>query len=211
MSTERLLALACLLLLAACDSRSAKEAKGPLNDISAVYRSGAVEEAVTRLRAHVQAEPRDDLAWTILGHALLDLSRVDEADAAYAKAVELNPRRIEAITGQGRLFRIRQQYDKAMAAYERALAIDDSYAQAHSSMMVVALKWGQFDKAIAHGEKGHSLDKTDPVIAANLAIAYHYAGNTEKRDQMTRTAQQLGFKGMDGLQKIYAGELEIRD
>lgn len=211
MSAERLLALACLLLFAACDSRSAKEAKSPLNEISAVYRSGAVEEAVTRLRAHVQAEPRDDLAWTILGHALLDLNRVDEADAAYAKALELDPRRIEAITGQGRLFRIRKQYDKAMAAYERALAIDDSYAQAYSSMTVVALKQGQFDKAVAHGEKGYSLDKTDPVIAANLAIAYHYAGNTEKRDQMTQAAQQLGYKGMDVLRKLYAGELDVRD
>ncbi|MCY1079705.1 tetratricopeptide repeat protein [Archangium lansingense] len=210
MSAARLLALACLLLLAACSSRADKAPKGPLDDISAVYRSGAVEEAVTRLRSHVQAEPRDDLAWTMLGHALLDLNQVDEADAAYARAVELNPRRIEAITGQGRLFRIREQYDKAMAAYERALAIDDSYAQAYSSMMVVALKLGQLDKAIAHGEKGYSLDKADPVIAANLAIAYHYAGNTEKRDQMTQAAQQLGFKGMDMLRKVYAGEVDVR-
>lgn len=211
MFAERLLALACLLLLAACDSGSSKASKNKLDEISAVFRSGAVEEAVTRLRAHVRAEPRDDLAWTLLGHALLESNGLDEAEAAYAKALELNPRRMEAITGQGRIFRIRQQYDQAMAAYQRALAIDASYAQAHSSLMVLTLKRGLYDEAIVHGEKAYSLDKSDPVIAANLAIAYHYAGNTGKRDQMTQIAQQLGFKGMDWLDKVYAGEIEVRD
>lgn len=214
MSVERLLALVCLLLLTACDSGSAKankDSKKPMDEISALYRSGAVEEAVTRLRTHVQAEPRDAVAWTVLGHGLLDLGKLDESEAAYAKALEIDPRRIEAITGQGRLFRLRQQYEQARAAYERAIAIDPSYAQAWSSMMVMALKRGQHEQAIVHGEKAYALDKADPLIAANLAIAYHFAGNLNKRDELTQAAQKLGFKGMDWLAKIYSGELEVRD
>ncbi|REG23175.1 Tfp pilus assembly protein PilF [Archangium gephyra] len=212
MSAERLLALVCLLLIAACDSKSSnKEVKKPVEEISAVYRGGAVEEAEKRLRAHLQAEPRDDLAWTLLGHVLLDLNRPTEAEAAYAKALELEPRRIEAITGQGRIFRMHKEYEQAMAAYQRATAIDPSYAQAWSSMMVVALKRGLYDEAIAHGEKAYALDKNDPTIAANLAIAYHYAGNTAKRDELTQVAQKLGFKGMDWLDKVYTGQIEVRD
>jgi len=116
-----------------------------------------------------------------------------------------------AITGQGRLYRLREQYDKAMATYQQALAIDPSYAQTYSRMTVVALKLGLLDEAIALGEQGYALDKNDPVIAANLAIAYHYAGNTQKRDELTQAAQQLGYKGMDRLKQIYAGELGVRD
>ncbi|MFE8600072.1 tetratricopeptide repeat protein [Archangium violaceum] len=215
MSAERLLALVCFLLIAGCESRSAnkeaKEAKKPIEQISDVYRGGAVEEAEKRLRAHLQAEPRDDLAWTLLGHALVDLNRTAEAEAAYAKALEIEPRRIEAITGQGRIFRMHKQYEQAMAAYKRATAIDPSFAQAWSSMMVVSLKRGLYDEAISHGEKAHALDKNDPTIAANLAIAYHYAGNTTKRDELTLAAQKLGFKSMDWLDKVYTGEIELRD
>ncbi|HYO64688.1 MAG TPA: tetratricopeptide repeat protein [Archangium sp.] len=212
MSAERLLALVCFLLIAACDSRSAnKETKKPVEEISDVYRSGNVADAEKRLRAHLQAQPRDDLAWTLLGHVLLDLNRPAEAEAAYAKALEIEPRRIEAITGQGRIFRMHKEYEQAMAAYQRATAIDPSYAQAWSSMMVVSLKRGLYDEAIAHGEKAWSLDKNDPTIAANLAIAYHYAGNTKKRDELTQVAQKLGFKGMDWLDKVYTGQIEVRD
>ncbi|WP_375772716.1 tetratricopeptide repeat protein [Archangium gephyra] len=211
MSVERLLVLASVLLLAACGACSGKEPKSPLNEISALYTSGAVDETVTRLRTYLQTAPRDELAWTILGHALLDQNKLDEAEAAYAKALEINPQRIEAITGQGRLFRMRQQYTQAMAAYERAIAIDASYAQAYSSMSVVALKQGHVDQAVAHGEKAYALDKANPLIAANLAIAYHYAGNTQKRDELTQAAQKLGYKAMDRLEKIFSGELEVRD
>jgi tetratricopeptide (TPR) repeat protein len=213
MCAARLLALVCLFLLTACDSGStkAKDSKKPLDEISALYSSGAVEEAVTRLRAHVQAEPRDAVAWTILGHALLDQGKLAESEAAYTKALEIDPRRIEALTGKGRLFRIHKEYEQAMAAYEQAIAIDPSYAQAYSSMMVVALKRGLYDQAIVHGEKAYALDKADPLIAANLAVAYHFAGNIQKRDQLTQAAQKLGFKGMEWLAKVYAGELEVRD
>lgn len=210
MSAERLLVLACVFLLAACDSCPGKSSEQRLSEISALYASGAVEEAVTRLRAHLQDEPRDEVAWTILGHALLDQNKLDEAETAYAKALELNPRRIEAITGQGRLYRLREQYDKAMATYQQALAVDPSYAQTYSSMTVVAIKLGLIDEAVALGEQGYALDKKDPVIAANLAIAYHYAGNTQKRDELTQAAQQLGYKGMERLRKIFSGELELK-
>jgi len=56
-----------------------------------------------------------------------------------------------------------------------------------------------------------TLDKSDPVIAANLAVACHYNNDTENRDKFTRIAEQLGYKNLDALQQIYSGELTVRD
>ncbi len=213
MSLHRLLALACLLLLAACSSKDGRSegSKRRLEELARMYQSGKLEEAAIRLQEFVKAEPKDEVGWVLLGHVLLDQGKLQEAGAAYAKALQLDPRSVQALTGQGMLARRLGEYDKAMGFYEQAVAIDPSHAHAYSSMTTIALKKGQFDKAVTHAEKGYALDKTDPTIAANLAIAYHYAGNIEKRDALAKVAEQLGYKGMDKVRSIFSGELDVRD
>lgn len=167
--------------------------------------------AVTKLKQHLESKPRDDMAWTILGHAYEDLDQDDEAETAYKKALEINPRRFDALTGMGILSRKKGNYDQALDYYEQALAIDPKYAQAYSSMTVIALKKNDDKKALEYAKKGYDLDKEDPVIVANLAVAYHYNGMVELRDKMTREARKLGYKNINTLEKIYSGEMTVRD
>jgi hypothetical protein len=51
----------------------------------------------------------------------------------------------------------------------------------------------------------------NPAIVANLAVAYHYNGLFDLRDQMTEEARRLGYNKMDVLQMLYDGEMTIRD
>jgi hypothetical protein len=78
-------------------------------------------------------------------------------------------------------------------------------------MTTIALKQKQDKKALEFAKKGYELDKTDPVIAANLAIAYHYNNDKVNRDKLTQTAKELGYAKVDTLLKIYSGELTVRD
>ena len=182
-----------------------------LNRIAKIYSSGDVEKAVPELKSYLSAHADDTLAWTILGHASKDAGQLAEAEKAYKEAIRLNPKRVEAMTGMGMLARVTKDYDEAMRWYEQAIKIDPKFGQAYSSIVTLALKKSDFKKAVSMGEKGYQLDSTDPVIAANLAIAYHYNKQIDARDRMTKTAARLGYGKLDVLQKIYAGELDVRD
>ena len=203
--------LLTLLLLGACGERlSGRVSPEKLEALDALRRSDPAS-AVIKLKQQLEVTPRDDGVWTLLGHAYEDVDQDEEAEAAYRKALEINPRRVDAITGMGILSRKNGKYDEAMAHYEKALSLDPSYAHAHSSMTLIAIKQGNDEKALEYAKKGYDLDKTDPVIVANLAVAYHYNRMFELRDKMTGEAKKLGYNKTEALQKIYTGEMTLRD
>jgi tetratricopeptide (TPR) repeat protein len=199
------IALACP---AACGDASGNRIR--LGTIAEVYERGDARGAIPQLTAYLERYPRDDLAWTILGNAHEDLDEDDKARAAYDRALAINPRRVQAIGGLGILHRKRGDDDAAMQAYLRALDIDPRYAQAYSSMTVIALRLNRDAEALEYAKKGYELDKTDPATAANLAVAYHYNGDTANRDRLTKIAVDRGYGNADRLRQIYDGTLTVR-
>jgi Tfp pilus assembly protein PilF len=167
--------------------------------------------AVARLERHLDARPRDALAWTILGHAHEDLDQDDRALSAYQRALSLDPDLVQALTGMGILHRKRREYDEALRFYERAVALDPTYAEAYSSMAVVALKLEDDARALEYATKARALSPGDPVIAANLAVTYHYNGRHAARDSMARVAERLGYRNVDAMREIFSGERTVRD
>lgn len=202
----------CLVVVLVCIGACGNPSKNPirLGTIAKVYEGGDVKGAVQQLTAYLEQYPRDDLALTILGNAHEDLDQDDQARAAYDRALAINPRRHEAINGLGILHRKRGDDEAAMDAYRRALAIEPGYAQAYSSMTVVALRLHRDAEALEYARKGYDLDTSDPATAANLAVAYHYNGDTANRDRLTKIAEQLGYRKGDRLRQIYDGTLTVR-
>jgi len=182
-----------------------------LNDIALKIKAGENEKAVTDLEAYLETYPEDSLAWTILGNVHSKTGRLDDAQTAYEKAISLDPKQSDAVNGLGVLHRKRGNYDAAMEAYQKAIAINPKNAQAYSSMTTIAFKKHEDAKALEYARKGYDLDQTDPVIAANLAIAYHYNKDIENRDKFTAIAKELGYSRMEDIEKIYSGEMTIYD
>jgi len=189
----------------------ASQGSGDELDELAALRLSNPDSASRALEKYVASKPRDDMAWTILGHAYLDLDQDEKAAASYERALDVNPRRVEALTAMGVLRSRERRYDESMAFYEKALSIDPQYAQAYSSIAVIALKLGDDVKALNYARKAFALDSTDGVIASNLALAYHYNGMVPMRDHMTKVAERLGYDGMGALRGIYSGEASVRD
>lgn len=167
--------------------------------------------AIGGLRDYLRSRPEDDLAWTIRGHTHREKGERQDAVDAYQRALEINPRRVEALTGLGIVSQEEGRYDESLAYYDSALAIDPSYAQAHSSVVVIALKRGDDAGALSRALKAYTLDSTDAVIAANLAVAYHYNGMPEMRDSLTKVARRLGYDNVEALHEIYRGERTVRE
>ena len=202
--------LVVLWATAACQGGDAGN-RAELNRIAGVYQKGETRAAIEQLHPYLRQYPRDDLAWTILGNACEEEDRDMDAQKAYDTALSINPRRAQAHVGQGVLYRKQRRYDDAMSSYQAALEIEPRNAQAYSSMTTIALKRLQNAQALEYAKKGYELDPKDPVVAANLAVAYHYNGDVEGRDRLTNEAARLGYRLVDRLQRIYSGEITIVD
>lgn len=205
------LLVACVITVSlGCDQSMSKKNMTQLNTIAGALRqSGSSPAIATELKTYLENYPQDDLAWTILGNCQTDLGDFPAAANAFETALKINPQLVEAITGQGILFRQQGRHDEALTMYQRALEIDPKYAQAYSSMVAIALIQKDYTKAVQYGEQSYRLDNTDPVIAANLAIAYHYLGDAANRDKFSSVATDLNYQSMDSLQQIFNGEIEI--
>ncbi len=209
MTVSALRTLAAAALLAA--GCGPKEDSAELVRIGALLDRGNAAGAEQRAQAYVKRHPAHALGWVILAKVLDQRDKPDEAVAANRRALELDPRAAQAHTNLGIIHRRRKEYDLAMESYRKAVEIDPGHAQAWSSMAVIELKRNRDAEALAFARKAATLDPEDPVMAANLAVALHYNGQVEERDQAFETARRLGYKKMDALQDIFDGKTTVRD
>ena len=130
--------------------------------------------------------------------------------ARLMRLYHIRAKQTQAYIGLGILARRREEYGKAMDYYIEALKLDPRSGHAWSSAAIVALKLSDDAKAVEFAEKGWELEQSDPVIAANLCIAYHYAGRIKDRDRMYKQAQRMKYRSMETIDKIISGELSMR-
>ena len=201
-------------LISSCGNTTTTEApsySGPsLESIAAKVFDGNAEEAKKELEyGYLLANPDDATAYVILGNINEGLNENGEARKAFEKALELDPGRAQAMTGLGILSRKEGNLEEAVLYYKKAIAADPEYAQAYSSMLVISVLQSNYPQAIEFGEKAWTFDTSDPVIAANLCLSYHYAGNIEKRDEFLGQAELLGYPNIDRLKELVSTDIEL--
>ena len=81
-----------LYLRAGSPDTPAAEARAPLAAGAAVNASAGADDAVRRLRAHLERQPRDARGWVILARLQADGDRFEEAAQAYARALAVSSR-----------------------------------------------------------------------------------------------------------------------
>lgn len=197
-----------LLFFCACDTSANTNL---LNRVVELMDSGDWVAAQEACELYVQEVPEDEYGWTILGNIHETFDEDSLAKTAYFKALKLNSDREEALTGLGILSRKAGNYEEATVFYRRALKANPNYAQAISSLLVIELKRKNLAEAVRLGEQSRNLDAEDPAVAANLAVAYHYQGDTLNRNRMYEVAKSLQYKNLENLQLIFDGELTIFD
>lgn len=194
------------LLLFNCSDFSKKY---DLVEIEEVYLKGNIELAQEQLNTYISQHKNNEYAWTLHGHMYSDLYEFENAKENYKKALKINPKTVEAITGLGIVARLEGDFDKAENYYLDAIKIDSDYGQAYSSLVGIMLNKRNFKLAVEYGQKGYNLDNGDPIIASNLAVAYHYFGDLENRDKYFEIAKKLGYDDIETLQDIFEGKYSV--
>lgn len=100
-------------------------------------------------RRYLANYPDDGPAWMLVGIALVELARYEEAEQAFAKALEFCPaeKRQVPLSHMGHLFREAGDYDQAAEWYRKAIDADPGDATYHIFLGAVLAKQGRFHEA----------------------------------------------------------------
>ncbi|KAF1079182.1 MAG: hypothetical protein GQF41_4485 [Candidatus Rifleibacterium amylolyticum] len=202
--------LAVLMALLVTVGCTESEDTRKLLEIDRVMNGGRYAQAVAEGEKYVGRFPESYKGWSILGWAYLKSDQAKKAEECFDKALTINEKWDNAYVGKGVLYRQQGKLDLARQSYLKATALVPENAEAFSSLVVIELIEGNDAKAVEYGEKAWALRKDYPSIPANLAIAYHYLGNMQKRDEFFKHAQRLGYHDLESVQDIFNGKVGIR-
>ncbi len=115
-----------------------------------------------------------------MGLALYYQGKLDEAIAAYQKAIEIDPDYADAYYNIGIALRKQGKLDEAIAAYQKAIEIDPDYADAYYNIGIALRKQGKLDEAIAAYQKAIEIDPDYAKAYYNIGIALRKQGKLEE-------------------------------
>ena len=204
--------ISALLALTGCDNivQTASDDVPRLRKIEARLLQKDFDYALPESEKYVQEYPESALGWTQLGWVHVKNDKVEQAQECFEKALGFNPKLDNAHVGKGVTFRALGDNESARKCYLKAISIVPENAEAFSSLLVIEILEGNDEKAVEYGEKSWALRKDLSGIPANLSIAYHYIGDTAKRDEFYKHAERLKYPSLPALQEIFEGEISLR-
>ncbi len=109
------------------------------------FARGDPEGALELWRREVEAEPTAEL-WSRIGIGELAMQRIDEARAAFEKALELDPDRVDALSNLARI-EAPDDFDRALQLLDRAQELDPKRAGIRLVRGELYLERGEYARA----------------------------------------------------------------
>ncbi|MDE1920858.1 MAG: tetratricopeptide repeat protein [Candidatus Omnitrophica bacterium] len=133
---------------------------------------------VIRICHKIIALDRDNIeAWTALGYAYMDTSRLDKAIAAFEKVLALNPRDRGAASYElGKAYYAKKDYQKAIDSFER---IRQGGPHVQAVLEADILKY-------RHGREGFRSLTSMQTMLGDLADAYRHMGNSAQAAEVQK-------------------------
>jgi len=119
-------------------------------DVTRLLRSGQTAEALVRIDAFLQKNPRDMQMRFVKGVVLTEQGKMGDAIAVFTKLTEDHPDLPEPYNNLAVLFAASGQYEKARTALDMAIRTNPSYATAYENLGDVHAKLASqaYDKAL---------------------------------------------------------------
>jgi tetratricopeptide (TPR) repeat protein/transglutaminase-like putative cysteine protease len=123
----------------------------------AAMNSGDLTMAIEVLKRATEIDPKNKIAWNLLGMSYLGTRQDDAAIVALQKQIEINPYDEYAYNNLGRVYWQDRKYDDAVTAFHKQLEINPLDKFAHSNLGQMYAEWHKYDEAAAELEKAASL------------------------------------------------------
>jgi hypothetical protein len=135
-----------------------------------------LDVAIAEQRNLVSARPSDAGVWNDLGNLLVMSGNLDEADGAYARALELDPGSVQARFNLGLLRQQRGDLDGAVSEYLELLELEPRHARALYQLGAAYEAQGQRELALERYAAAFTLDpellfaESNPHIIENRLV-----------------------------------------
>ncbi|HVR30806.1 MAG TPA: tetratricopeptide repeat protein [Thermoanaerobaculia bacterium] len=132
--------------------------------------------ALAEQRTLTEERPNDAGVWNDLGNLLSLVGDVDEAERAYARALELDPTSSSALFNLALLREERSDLAGAAGGYRSLLELDPGNARAHYQLGSIEERLGQRQEALRRYAEAFTLDpellfaETNPHIIENRLV-----------------------------------------
>lgn len=152
-----------------------------------------------------------DHRWPHLLAALLQKEgRLDEAAAAWDRALEMEPEDVPALVHRGEILSLQGKPEEAVPFLQKALARDPKSTAAKAQLGQAALARRDFTEAVKHLEAALSESPEANRLHHPLAMAYRGLGDRAKAEEHLARAGAVGVRPadplVDGLQERRTGE-----
>jgi tetratricopeptide (TPR) repeat protein len=121
------------------------------------FKSGRYDESIKRYDNALKTDPKDAIAWSLKGLALLnltDLAKYDEAITCFDKAVQIRPDFDVAWNYKGMALYHLKRYDEAITCFDKVIQIRPDFVEAwnyYKGMTLAAL--AKYDESITCFDK----------------------------------------------------------
>ena len=146
------------------------------------------EPAITYLNTVVAKAPDFAEAHDNLGNALRISGRLDEAAAAFGKAVSLKPDFAAAHSNLGIVLEAQRDFPGAEAAYRRALDVNPGFARAHNNLGQLLQQLEKFDEAGSAYRRALELEPNFAEANNNLGTLLKELGKFDEAEAAFRRA-----------------------
>jgi tetratricopeptide (TPR) repeat protein len=130
------------------------------------------EQGIKALQEYLNKADRWAAGQDTLGEIALFANKLDTAEQAYQRELEIKPDSTSALFGLGNVYDQRQQYNKAADFFRRFAAAEPSNAAVHVRLGVIAERDLDFQMAASEYQKAIDLDSANAVAKNNLAWVY---------------------------------------
>jgi len=155
-----------------------------LASIMDLYDGYSTDDLAGMLKDYAGSNPDDPWGHYYYGSVLFDVGRYGEARDACLMASSLKPDVYELRLAAAAALRQTGEFDKAVAECNAVLAENAEYADAYASLSKIKLKQRRYAEALELASKAYSLDSWDYDAVDALALAYHFNGMAEERDEL---------------------------
>jgi protein O-GlcNAc transferase len=151
-----------------------------IHQLVALYNQGQLSVVVEQSKALIEQYPDAFIVWNLLGAAKKGLGRMDEAIAAYDRALSINPDYADAYNNMGNAFKDQGKLQEAIAAYDRALSIKRDFAEAYNNMGNALQEQGNLEEAIAAYDRALSIKPAYADAYSNMGTALKDQGKLDE-------------------------------
>jgi Flp pilus assembly protein TadD len=116
------------------------------------HQTGHHEQAVSLIGRAIRLRSGVALYYNNLGQSLRNLTRFDDARAAFSQAIAINPNFAEAYCNMATICQLVGEFREALVWCERALAIDAEHVNTHYNRALSWLALGDFPRGWAEYE-----------------------------------------------------------